>query len=535
MKSRRQLTSAQVAIVRNYPPTNKALRFSKSQLKKMGLPYDGGGLVRLHGQIYAFVESKTNAQKSHLIGEGGSGKIKLLQNVEKPHDLKALKVLGANGKPKVDGETEKKFIKELEITSALGRGFIELIHKIGGRKQASICGIVDLVPGITLKQYAKTPWQDAGTNLQIALLCLLDVEKLHDHSFIHCDINARNFIFNFITCVVRAIDFGLTEYFEPGTTTPVTNPLGTPGYIDPATFPITNENGQSIPGVRHPKNDVFSLGILIKELFGIDYKYNILIHGSISERDSYGSSRAKGAFGRLSSNDRTAILELTAKMTAENLSERCELKEAIQVLKAIFKNYESQISAIAEKKDEEQEYLSEEAEINVADNFIRALGLGFTYNEEKGIFTQSLVMTAEPQKNLIVLRCLNQEIAAHIHQILSLSGMMVTHNQSTITFEKEQFDQLKQMSFDKVSLLTRISNKHQESDGPKKIVLESAAKALMTGAINNLKIVMHAPENNKTGAGWSTGLWSHKTWDLVKEVLVMLNIPNPERVLRNKT
>lgn len=217
MQPRRQLTDAEFKLIIDYPPPDKAVRFSKKKLLELGFPQetlDQGGLVRINKEIYSFVMKENDSKKSHILGEGTYGRVKLLQNVKDPEDQKALKVLFANGKPVVKSQTEdyQEFVRELQISIALERGSEEVMEKAGENGHTSFCGVLDVIPGMKLNDYLKANKKNPNLTLEkrlkILLLCMKELQWLHNKNFVHRDLHAGNFMYDEKTDTVKIIDFG---------------------------------------------------------------------------------------------------------------------------------------------------------------------------------------------------------------------------------------------------------------------------------------------------------------------------------------
>ncbi len=215
MQPRRQLNTPllethQLKLIKDYPPPEKALRFSKTQLQKMGLQYEGGGLVRINGKIYTFISARDNPNKNLLLGKGDFGKVKLLQNVEDPFDKIALKVMSV-----YPGDEPAFFQEELEVAEALGRGSKQIIEKVGG-SGSTYCGVLVLMPGVKLEDFIESnPSLDIRKRFEIIIKCLKELLWMHAKKYTHNDIALRNFMYDNATGDVKIIDFGLAAALEP--------------------------------------------------------------------------------------------------------------------------------------------------------------------------------------------------------------------------------------------------------------------------------------------------------------------------------
>src|SRR5207244_3301812 len=91
----------------------------------MGFSLEGGGLVRINGEIFSFISDPKYLNRNFCLGFGRFGVVKLLQSLESKSQM-ALKVL----KKESTEPGRTPFCQELEIAAALGRGFPQLIQKI---------------------------------------------------------------------------------------------------------------------------------------------------------------------------------------------------------------------------------------------------------------------------------------------------------------------------------------------------------------------------------------------------------------------
>lgn len=242
MQPRRQLIDIPPDVLEDLknaslPPNKVAARFSNKQLQDdFHLSLEGGGLVSIHGKVYAFVEDPDDTNQSYILGKGGFGKVKFLQNIEDSSDQKALKVFHRN--ENTEPEDEKKFKHELHIAALLGRGFPHLIEKPGENGQvSSYCGVLDLAPGDNLTHWIDTKELHAEQRLKIACACFKEIQLMHVNGCLHNDVHARNFKYDARTDTVKVVDFGSAMEYDSR---------------------------------NNSKRDVHALGSLLEELFGID-------------------------------------------------------------------------------------------------------------------------------------------------------------------------------------------------------------------------------------------------------------------------
>ncbi len=494
MRVRRHLTPAQIELIKNYksPKPPAAARFSKRQLKKMGLPYEGGGLVRINGKIYTFVSRDFNPYKSHILGEGAFGKAKLLVNIEDPEDLKVLKVLGASTKPPVSERERRSFEEELKMAEALGRGFRSMMTKAGKNGHTSYCGVIDLAPGQELAKYyfkencRDTIDIDTKSFLTILLKCCEEVQKIHDKGYVHCDIKFENFVYDSKKGDVKVIDFGLVR--EPG----IHNvKCGTPGYMAPE---VLGEDSSKYDY----KNDVFALGHMLEEYF----RYTFLKKNCTSEIYEKFSKHEKGKFlesldeknfplaniNQSARDEGKQLLDLIKKITEKDPAARCDLKEAISQITSLKEHYQYDEKKIAVERETLQPYE------NVARNFTRALSLSLSVSQvDKRYKVQPPVNIVDVENSdSICMIFLKREEREKINHALELGGIQTksVDSRNEISFSKDDMERLKRMSPDKISMLMRLSEKYdsilfnryddnkQKINDDKKAALKAAAEHL---------------------------------------------------------
>jgi hypothetical protein len=206
MKARRELTAAQIQMIKEYKHTENDVRFSKSTLQKLGLPREGGGLVRVNGGVYTFI-CKLSNMKNYKLGTGDSGTVKLLQNTENSALKKALKVICEKDRD--------KFAKELSIAAELGRGSPQIMSKIkigdSENSKVSFSGALDLMPGISIGDLLRAhPETSIEKRLKILTECVIEVYWLHKQGYAHGDAHEDNFMYDHTTDTVKLVDFGCT-------------------------------------------------------------------------------------------------------------------------------------------------------------------------------------------------------------------------------------------------------------------------------------------------------------------------------------
>ncbi len=286
-------------------------RYSKKLLKAMGIEIDRGGVIRLKDNetdkyvLFATEKSPEN-NKSLLLGEGTSGKIKQIQNLT-TGELKALKVLK-------NPDDDEEFKNEAKFLKLLGRGDGRIFAKKrteGEVDRGKLYIIQDLVPGKNLAEVLMAGNLTLQERFDILLKVFAEIQKLHDRDFLHRDIKVHNFMVDLTTGTVTVVDFALMREASE----PYDKYCGTRGYIAPE---IGAENYSTA-------SEVFALGRMVQEFFGIKVKADGEQFG-ILDYDASGDLRKE---------DLQLIKNLANKMLSGNPRERLSLREATQELTQI--------------------------------------------------------------------------------------------------------------------------------------------------------------------------------------------------------
>ncbi|XP_057980035.1 U-box domain-containing protein 33 isoform X2 [Malania oleifera] len=239
---------------------DKALKEAE-ELRKKQVEEASMHMLRLFSE-FSFSEIKEathNFDPSLEIGVGGYGSI--YQGILR-HTQVAIKMLRPNGS---QGPTE--YQQEVEVLSRLRHP--NLVTLIGACPEAWAL-IYEYLPNGSLEDRlhcrdntAPLSWQ---TRIRIAVeLCsvLIFLHSIEPHSIVHGDLKPSNILLdaNFVS---KLSDFGICRLIARNenlisntTLCHITNPKGTPMYMDPE-FTLTGE--------LTPKSDVYSFGIILLQL-----------------------------------------------------------------------------------------------------------------------------------------------------------------------------------------------------------------------------------------------------------------------------
>lgn len=255
-------------------------RYSKKYLNDqfgIDLGEKRGGILRIKDKgndrysLYA-------VYKGLKLGEGGFGKVKLIQNL-RTGEIYALKVL----KPTPHPELKAYFASEANILSQLGRGDDRILEKIGSKHPMSIqkkYSIQKFIPGKELFMVLKNDTLNLAELFNIAIQVIQRIKELHKANILHRDIKPENFIYDRLTKKIIVVDLGLS--IEKHQKTHRNPGAGTPGYQAPETLK---------DGTYGTASDVYALGCLLEDIFmkswrksapimpaAIHNRINLLIH-----------------------------------------------------------------------------------------------------------------------------------------------------------------------------------------------------------------------------------------------------------------
>lgn len=197
------------------------------------------------------------------LGAGGMGEVYLAVDTKLERQV-ALKVL----RDEVDHDEEhvRRFIQEAKAASALNHPNILTVYEIGEFNNSRYIA-TEFIKGVTLRDRMKGAPLKLGESLEIVLQVSASLSAAHGAGIIHRDIKPENIMLR-DDRLVKVLDFGLAKLSavdsaghaktllqfntEPGML------MGTAAYMSP-------EQARSQP--LDPRSDIFSLGIVMFELF----------------------------------------------------------------------------------------------------------------------------------------------------------------------------------------------------------------------------------------------------------------------------
>ena len=200
------------------------------------------------------------------IGAGGMGEVFLAEDTKLERRV-ALKILLAEVAD--DDERVRRFVQEAKAASALNHPSILTVFEIGSFDDSQYIA-TEYIQGTTLRHRMREASMNLDEALGIALQVAAALAAAHEAGIIHRDIKPDNIMIR-DDGVVKVLDFGLAKLTEKNVETSAaedetkaqfnTEPgmiMGTAGYMSPE-----QARGHKLD----PRSDIFSLGIVLYELF----------------------------------------------------------------------------------------------------------------------------------------------------------------------------------------------------------------------------------------------------------------------------
>lgn len=229
-------------------------------LKPADQNFPDHSFIKVNGEIYAIANKQ--AVFGHLLGEGGFGKVKMVQN--ELGERFAVKVEGRGLRGENDTETKiMKLLNYLEGEASRpvsarnfkNRPITEKLYTVTKLRKG-----YDLFSHIYFDKLTKKRRERSyERRLNMALHSAYALKNLHDKNIIHADIKPENFMatINDDQMLIESIDYGLSLIVPPGQTAIQQNRrAGTRGYMAPELL-ITKPVSYSFA------SDIYALGIML--------------------------------------------------------------------------------------------------------------------------------------------------------------------------------------------------------------------------------------------------------------------------------
>ncbi|MFE5401568.1 protein kinase [Streptomyces sp. NPDC056580] len=194
----------------------------------------------------------------HELGRGGMGVVWAAHDRERHRDV-ALKLLATSGRGTEPGTLERRFLREIRLTSRLRHPGVPAVHDHGNR-DGELYLVMDLVPGRALDAVLKN---DGRLGIeQVADVARRTAEVLsyaHGQGVVHRDLKPSNLMVT-PDGEIKVLDFGVAAALEPQPgETRFTASNATPGTV------VYMAPEQAV-GRTVPASDLYSLGCVLYEL-----------------------------------------------------------------------------------------------------------------------------------------------------------------------------------------------------------------------------------------------------------------------------
>jgi serine/threonine protein kinase/Tfp pilus assembly protein PilF len=153
-------------------------------------------------------------------------------------------------------EFKRRFIQEAQTASSLDHPNICTIHEIDETEDNQIFIVMTFYEGETLKEKIKRGTLNKIDAIDIAIQIASGLQKTHEKSIIHRDINPSNVMIT-EDGLVKIVDFGLAKSVEGQEKTTKGIALGTVAYMSPE-----QACGEEIDH----RTDIWSLGVILYEM-----------------------------------------------------------------------------------------------------------------------------------------------------------------------------------------------------------------------------------------------------------------------------
>jgi serine/threonine-protein kinase len=157
----------------------------------------------------------------------------------------------------VDAEDRERFLREARSASALDHENIGVIHGLEEAADGQLFIVMAYYEGDTLQKKLRRGGLPVGDGLQLAVQVARGLAAAHARKIVHRDIKPSNIIIT-PNGVAKIVDFGLARVAATPSMTQSMSVAGTPAYMSPE---------QTVGGVVDPRSDVWSLGVVMVEMF----------------------------------------------------------------------------------------------------------------------------------------------------------------------------------------------------------------------------------------------------------------------------
>lgn len=258
---------------------------------------------------------------SYALGQGGYGKVKLMQDLDSGKWYAFKLQLKSNASE-----------SEADILAAVGKSAGHIVHnKISGG-QFDLIGM-ELLSGKDMHHalISNRSILTADKWMQIGTDTLKAIQDLHNHKYLHCDIKPENFMYTADGKVIP-IDLGLAQL----TDSPNKSIKGTPAFMAPE----TNNHG-----IQNVKTEVYQLGKTLAQLFQVyesknswNEYFRMNYEGFVLVNKEHPKVRNNPCFLNVDPATRDKFINLLHRMTESDPNKRPTLSQAISEMEILTKD-----------------------------------------------------------------------------------------------------------------------------------------------------------------------------------------------------
>lgn len=246
------------------------------------------------------------------LGEGGFGEVFEAWDMKLQRSVAIKRLKNFTALPEAEG-----LIKEARLAASLQHAAFVKIHAIEEEGDSQSI-VMELVPGVTLKQWIKREPTDEKRALEIVGDVAEAMQEAHASGLIHGDLKPSNLIVE-PSGKVRILDFGLASKGDPQATTSLSqsDPQGTIAYMAPERL---------LGSAPDPRGDIYALGTILFELVGGIRPFATLSGLALAAAHMQSSS-AQWSYPEAMS---PAVIKLIRLMTAREVDQRLGSMEAVR-------------------------------------------------------------------------------------------------------------------------------------------------------------------------------------------------------------
>ncbi|XP_060594604.1 serine/threonine-protein kinase Nek4-like [Ruditapes philippinarum] len=247
-----------------------------------------------------------------LLGEGGFGKVFLIEDKSDPSTKQALKLMDIGS---MDADTLALTLQEIKLLSELEHEHV-LSFVASFVQDDKICIVTEFCPNGDLSDYINNQHGNPLEELRLIewfRQIASAIEYLHDRNIIHRDLKSQN-IFLDANMNCKLGDFGIARVLDPVINMAQTQ-IGTPHYMSPEIFMGIGYNA---------KTDIWSLSILIYELATLEKPFDALFMPMLI------FNITRGEKPTMPTQYRPEFTELLSRMMEKDPNDRPSAREIMQ-------------------------------------------------------------------------------------------------------------------------------------------------------------------------------------------------------------